>query len=89
MTNKAPQPMTNILVSIPTAWVQQVDVIAHYYCKSRMTFIREFIRQGIELIVTEYRDAPKKLAEMEKFFAEMTVKADRRDEDIAARKDGW
>lgn len=92
MTNiprKADQEMTSILISIPKDWVQQIDVIADFYCKSRMTFIRDFINEGIKRTTDKYQSAHQELEAMNKIFEEMSQKTAKMQADRESRKSGW
>ena len=87
--SKSAQEMTSILISIPSEWVQQMDVIAEYYCKSRMTFIRDFINEGIKQTTDKYQSAHKEIEEMDRIFNEMTQKTAKMKADQESRKSGW
>lgn len=92
MTNtqkKPDQEMIAILVTIPKDWVQQIDVIADFYCKSRMTFIRDFINDGIRNTTDKYQAAYKELKVMDRIFDEMTQKAAKMKAEQESRKSGW
>lgn len=92
MTNtqkKPAQEMIAILVTIPKDWVQQIDVIADFYCKSRMTFIRDFIHEGIKNTTNKYQAAYQELKEMDRIFDEMTQKSAKMKAEQESRKSGW
>jgi metal-responsive CopG/Arc/MetJ family transcriptional regulator len=92
MTNtpdKSDSPMTSILITLPEDWVQQMDVLANFYCKSRMTFIRDFIHEGIKQTTDKYQSAYKELDEMNRVLTEMTEKTSKMRTERELRKSGW
>lgn len=87
--SKSNPEMTSILISIPSEWVQQMDVIADFYCKSRMTFIRDFINEGIKRTTDKYQSSHQELEAMNRIFDEMTQKTAKMKTDQESRKSGW
>lgn len=89
MPTKPHQEMTSILITIPSQWVQQMDAIADFYCKSRMTIIRDFIQQGIKEISQKYANRHQELEAMNKIFDEMTERTKKFEETQKELKERW
>lgn len=81
--------MVSVLITIPRSWIEQLDVISDFYCKNRMTFIRDYIQEGIRQTTENYRSAYEDIAKMNKVFDEMSVKAAQLKERQEWKKSGW
>ena len=86
---KTDQEMMTVLISIPIQWVNQIDIIADFYCKSRMTFLRDFIHEGIKHSTDKYQSAYDELEDMNRIFNEMTQKTAKLKAARDERESGW
>ena len=68
------KPLRYVLVPLPNDWVEQLDTFSAFYCKARLTFIRDFIHTGINELIKSYAGKEHELAEMKKLFDEMERK---------------
>ena len=67
-----------VLVSLPKSWVDQIDTFARYYRKSRLAFLRDFIRTGIDCQAEKFANRHKEAEAMNRIFAEMSASTEAR-----------
>lgn len=88
-TVKPAKKLTPILVTIPDDWIRELDVIADFYCKNRMVFLRDFIQEGIKRTAEKYRSDIERASDMNQIFDEMSEKSAQFKEKKEANKSGW
>lgn len=81
--------MRPLFLHIPVDCVNQLDILARYYGKTRVALIRDILQKGLQEMMETYSDHQREATRAQKVFDEMDRVATIRDFKIKDAKTSW